>query len=120
VTGWIVSALLVLGSLFMLAAALGVYRMPDLYMRMSSSTKASTFGAALLLLGVAFAFLDTGTTTKLIAIVLFLLITTPVAAHMIARAAYHAGVELWKGTHVDELAARTGARRIPPGSDTAD
>lgn len=119
-TDWLASALLVLGSLFTLVAALGVYRMPDLFMRMSASTKASTFGAALLLGGVAVAFPEAGTATKLIAIVLFLFITTPVAAHMIARAAYYAGVELWKGTRVDELAAKAGPCRTAPQPDAHD
>lgn len=112
---WISGILLVLGSLFMAVAALGVYRMPDLYMRMSSSTKASTFGAMLLLGGVSLAFLDPATTTKAVAVVLFLFVTTPVAAHMIARAAYHTGVKLWEGTHVDQLAkpARDGPEKPP-------
>jgi multicomponent Na+:H+ antiporter subunit G len=115
VIDWISGILLVLGALFMAVAALGVYRMPDLYMRMSSSTKASTFGAMLLLGGVALSFLDPATSTKAIAVILFLFVTTPVAAHMIARAAYHTGVKLWEGTHVDELAgpARDGAGKSP-------
>jgi multicomponent Na+:H+ antiporter subunit G len=105
---WLAGILLLLGGLFMAIAALGVYRMPDLYMRMSSSTKASTFGAVLLLGGVSLVFLDPATTTKAIAVILFLFVTTPVAAHMIARAAYYAGVKLWEGTQVDELAEAVG------------
>jgi len=66
---WLAGILLLLGGLFMAIAALGVYRMPDLYMRMSSSTKASTFGAVLLLGGVSLVFLDPATTTKAIAVI---------------------------------------------------
>lgn len=111
----LVSILLIAGSLFTLVAALGVVRMPDLYMRLSGASKASTLGAALILSGVAPAFGEVGATTKLAAIILFLFLTAPVAAHMIARAAYRTGTPLWKGTHVDELAPKRDGDTPAPG-----
>jgi multicomponent Na+:H+ antiporter subunit G len=98
--------LLIIGALFMLVGGLGVLRFPDLYMRISASTKASTLGAGFSLLALAVYFNELGTTMRAIATIVFLVITGPVAAHLISRAAYLVGVALWKGTIADELCER--------------
>lgn len=98
--------LTVAGSFFMLVAAIGVIRMPDLLMRMHAATKAGTLGAGLLLLAVAVHFGETGVTIRAMATLVFLVFTAPVAAHVIGRAAYLSGGQrLWDRTVVDELAA---------------
>jgi multicomponent Na+:H+ antiporter subunit G len=81
-----------IGSLFMLLAAVGVLRLPDLFTRMQASTKSSTLGVACILLAVAVHFGRLGVTTQAVLVVAFFFLTTPVAAHMIARAAYVSGV----------------------------
>lgn len=91
------------GALFMALAGLGMLRMPDLFLRMSSSAKAGTLGAGLILLGAAIHFNDFSIYTRAFAIIVFLLLTAPVAAHMIGRAAHFDGVPLWKGTVQDDL-----------------
>lgn len=91
------------GSLLLLLAAVGITRMPDVFLRMQAAAKASTLGAVCLLLGVAFHFADLTVTTKSLLIIGFLFITTPVATHMMARAAYVVGVPLWAGTVRDDL-----------------
>jgi multicomponent Na+:H+ antiporter subunit G len=99
--------LLATGAFFMLVAAIGVLRMPDLLMRMHAATKAGTLGAGLLLLAVAVHFGQAGITIRALATVTFLLLTAPVAAHVIGRAAYLAGtLPLWDRTLVDELRAQ--------------
>jgi multicomponent Na+:H+ antiporter subunit G len=98
--------LLVIGALFMLIGGLGVVRFPDLYMRISASTKASTLGAGFALLALAVHFNELGTTMRAFATIVFLVITGPVAAHLISRAAYFVGVAPWKGTITDELCGR--------------
>ena len=95
--------LLVIGALFMLIGGLGVLRFPDLYMRISASTKASTLGAGFALLALAVHFNELGTTMRAFATIVFLVITGPVAAHLISRAAYFVGIAPWKGTVTDEL-----------------
>ncbi len=95
--------LLVGGAVFMVIAAVGIVRMPDLYMRMSSTTKASIFGLSMMLFGVALTFGTFAVTSKVVAMVAFLMLTSPVAAHMIGRAAYFDGVPFWKGMGKDEL-----------------
>lgn len=101
-----VSSLLLAGSLFMLLAAIGILRMPDLYMRMGTSTKASTLGLVCILTAVALHFMEIGVGARALATVFFVFLTAPVAAHMIGRAAYVVGVPLWNRTVVDELHGR--------------
>ena len=90
------------GSAFALLAALGVLRMPDVFTRMQASTKASTLGLGCLLIGAALQMGDFPSFIRLASIAAFVLLTTPVAAHVIARASYFANVPLWKGTLIDE------------------
>jgi len=91
------------GAFFILMAGLGLVRMPDLFLRMSASTKAATLGVGCTLLGVAFYFGDFATFIRAGAIIIFLLLTAPVAAHLIGRAAYQDGVPLWHKTQFDDL-----------------
>ena len=95
--------LLLTGTLFMLLAGFGLLRMPDLFLRMSAATKASTLGAGFILLAAAIHFEDLGTTSRALATIVFIFLTAPVAAHRIGRAAYFDGVPLWTGTRRDDL-----------------
>ncbi|GAP12152.1 multisubunit sodium/proton antiporter, MrpG subunit [Bellilinea caldifistulae] len=100
---WIVAIVMILGAAFMLIASIGLLRMPDLFSRMSATSKAATLGAGLVMLAAALYFSESGITLRVLAIIVFLLLTVPVAAHMIGRAAYFDGVPLWKGTLIDDL-----------------
>ena len=93
----------VIGSLFILVSAVGLLRMPDLYMRLSATTKAVTLGVGFVLFGTAIHFWDVGIVSRAIIIISFLLLTAPIGAHMIGRAAYFDNVPLWKETAHDEL-----------------
>lgn len=97
------NVLMLIGTAFLLLAAIGVLRMPDLFTRMQPATKAATLGVACVLLGAAFHFGDLGVTTRVVAAIIFFLLTAPVTAHLIARASYFVGTPLWRGTVVDEL-----------------
>jgi multicomponent Na+:H+ antiporter subunit G len=105
------AVLLSAGAFFMLLAALGIVRMPDLYTRMSATSKASTLGASLLALGAAAAFGREPVLAEAVALVAFLFLTAPVAAHMIGRAGYLTGVRPSPRTRVDALA---GSRDSAP------
>ncbi|CAH2030905.1 monovalent cation/H(+) antiporter subunit G [Trichlorobacter ammonificans] len=97
-------ALLLLGGVFFaLVAAIGVVRLPDIYMRLSAASKASTMGSSLILSAVALFFGSTVVTGKVVAIIAFTLLTAPVAAHMLGRAAYFSGEPLWDKSIRDEL-----------------
>lgn len=92
-----------IGTLTLILAAVGILRLPDAYMRMSSSTKAATMGIMCLLLAAALHFQETSATTRALATICFVLLTAPVAAHMIGRAAYYRRVPMWEGTIEDEF-----------------
>lgn len=100
---WLVVALMLIGAVFMLIAALGVARLPDLFTRMQAATKTGSAGAGAILLGVAIYFSEAEVTAKAAVVILFLLLTAPVAAHLLARAAYNSGVPLDRSTSPDEL-----------------
>ncbi|MCA9838326.1 MAG: monovalent cation/H(+) antiporter subunit G [Trueperaceae bacterium] len=89
------SILILLGSAFALIAALGLVRMPDLYMRMHAATKAGTLGVGFIVFAVAVFFADLRVFVEAFIIVVFLLITAPIGAHVLARAAYLSGLQLW-------------------------
>lgn len=95
--------LILLGGFFTFAAALGVVRLPDVFIRMHASTKAGTLGCGLILLAAAIHFGQIEFVARALAAIVFLMLTAPVGAHMIARAAYRSGVPLWSGTVIDEL-----------------
>jgi CPA2 family monovalent cation:H+ antiporter-2 len=97
------SVLMLIGATFALLAGAGVVRMPDLFTRMQAATKASTLGIGCIILAVAVHFGELGITTRALATIIFVILTAPVAAHMIARAAYFVGVPLWDQTIIDEL-----------------
>jgi multicomponent Na+:H+ antiporter subunit G len=90
------------GAAFALLAAVGVLRMPDVFTRMQAATKASTLGVGCLLLGAALQMGDFASLMSVTSIGAFVLLTTPVSAHVIARASYRAKVPLWEGTVLDE------------------
>jgi multicomponent Na+:H+ antiporter subunit G len=98
----VIGAMWIVGSVFALLAAVGVLRMPDVFTRMQASTKASTLGLGCLVIGAALQLGDAASVIRLLSIGAFLLLTTPVSAHVIARAAYRTGVLLWSGTVLDE------------------
>ena len=94
---------IVLGGLFIVVAALGILKLPDFYIRMSAITKAGTMGVGLIAIGIAIYFNDLEISLKSFVIITFMLGTAPVAAHIIARAAYKQGIPFWGRNLVDEL-----------------
>jgi multicomponent Na+:H+ antiporter subunit G len=96
------AVLWVVGSSFAFLAALGVLRMPDVFTRMQASTKASTLGLGCLLIGAALQFGDLPSIVGVVCVAAFTFLTTPVSAHVIARAAYRAEIRFWEGTVLDE------------------
>lgn len=95
---------LMLGTLFTLLAALGVVRLPDLYTRMHAASKAGAVGGGLILIAVAVISQDAAVSIRAIIGVIFLLLTTPVSAHLLARASYLSGYKPCSATLIDELA----------------
>jgi multicomponent Na+:H+ antiporter subunit G len=99
--------LLLLGALFSLVAAIGVVRLPDLFSRMHAASKAGPVGSGLVLLAVAVVSADTGVALRAIVGFVFLLLTTPVAAHLLARASYRTSDQLHMNMVTDELKSKS-------------
>ena len=76
--------------------------MPDVFTRMQASTKASTLGLGCLLAALAIRHPDVSVVMRALSIGAFMMLTTAVSAHVIARAAALTGAPLWKGTLIDE------------------
>jgi multicomponent Na+:H+ antiporter subunit G len=96
-----------IGTFFIFTAGLGLIRMPDLFLRMSMTTKGATFGVGSVILGSIIFFDNTSVTGRGIAIIIFMLLTVPISAHMIGRAGYlDKYVDIWDGTKVNELKGR--------------
>lgn len=114
-TTWISVALIAVGTAFSLLAAVGVLRMPDFFSRLQTSTKSSTLGVGCLVLAAALQFEGTGPMTRALLVVAFLMLTSPIAAQMLARAAYAEGVPMWEGTVIDELKPEEENAAATPG-----
>ena len=99
--------LLLVGALFVLLATVGVLRLPDLYTRMHAASKAGAVGGGLILIAVAVSSLDAAVALRALFGVVFLLLTTPISAHLLARASYFAGQKKCKQTVLDELESKT-------------
>lgn len=81
------------GAFFLLAGAIGMNRMPDLFTRMHAASVADTLGVSLMLIGMVFLAGFTLVTVKLVFLLAFLLFMGPVASHALAAAALQAGVK---------------------------
>jgi len=97
-------ALLMIGCFFMLLAAVGILRMPDLFTRLQVTSKASVLGMTCILSAAALHFNDPAVTTRAVIIIAFVVLTMPVATHLLARAGYTTNVHLSPETVVNELA----------------
>lgn len=109
---WLTGCLAFTGATLVLLAAIGIVRMPDLFTRMQAATKASTLGLGCLSGAAAIALADSSAVVRLVSIGAFVMLTSPVSNHVIARAAYLTKVPLWKGTVIDEWRS---SRNRPPG-----
>ena len=110
----VVAVMLVGGGLFTFLAALGVVRLPDVYTRMHAASKAGTVGSGLMLLAAGIHAGDAAILTRALAGFVFFVLTAPVAAHLLAKAAHAAGYRLTRLTVLDELrdAERGGKKRL--------
>ncbi|HEU4584176.1 MAG TPA: monovalent cation/H(+) antiporter subunit G [Gemmatimonadaceae bacterium] len=111
--GEIVAAFLMsAGVAFILIAGLGVARLPDVFQRMHSATKAGGIGSTLVILGVLVAGDIASPLTGVLTIV-FMLLTISVASQMLARAAYISGAELGGIERGDPLAGVLEREEMP-------
>ncbi len=94
--------LIAVGVLFDIFGCIGLVRFPDVYNRLQAATKCVTLGTIVLLIGVALVTESPAMAAKAIVCAVFILLTSPTAAHAIAKGAYASGVELWENSVVDK------------------
>jgi len=100
---WIVALLLIFGALFMLVAAIGVVKLPDVYMRMHAITKAASLGAILMLAAVFLWHPQWIVGIEALMVVLFVIFTAPIGTHMLARVSHKMKVPTGEGYVMDEM-----------------
>jgi multicomponent Na+:H+ antiporter subunit G len=102
----VIGLLYLSGAFFNLSAVVGILRLPDLYCRLHSSSKNTTLGSLLILIGLALRDLQLGegpAAVKLVGIGILLLIVNPIGSHALARASYKYGIPLWQGSKIDQM-----------------
>ncbi len=109
------SLLLLTGGIFIMIGALGMLKLPDFYTRLHAPTKATTLGIGCILIAsmALHAMRGQGLSIQELVISLFLFITAPISAYMIAKAAFHQRISLLKGTQNSALSKDILVRRPP-------
>ena len=87
------SLFITIGALSIIVGLLGVYRMPDFYTRLHAASIIDTLGAMLILFGLILYYGLNIVSLKLLLILIFILITTPTAAHALAKSALHGNLK---------------------------
>lgn len=95
--------LILIGSLFILISSIGMLRLPDFYTRNSASTKAVVLGVLLILLGVGLHYNEIMVFIEIFGILFFIFLISPLAAHIVSRAAVITKVAFWDRTDLREL-----------------
>ncbi|WP_018981874.1 Na+/H+ antiporter subunit G [Salinimonas chungwhensis] len=114
----IVSILLIIGGTFVLVGSIGLFRLKDVYCRLHGPTKATTVGlGGILLSSMIYMSHHNGyLSIHELLITLFLVITAPVTAHILAKAAMHHKVKTMEATRNSHMVT-TAREQRPPVSD---
>lgn len=116
----IISFLLLSGGTFILIGSIGLVRLRDFYMRLHAPTKATTLGIGTLLLALAIVVSveESALSVHTLVISLFLSITAPISAHMLAKAALHHKIAMDKSTKNPHLADKAYHHQPPTSPDS--
>ncbi|GAC27917.1 Na+/H+ antiporter subunit G [Brumicola pallidula] len=114
----IISAFLILGGLFVLVGSIGLIRLQDFYVRLHAPTKATTLGlGCVLIASIVYMYHIQGyASINELLITLFLVITAPVTAHILAKVAMHHRVKVMQRTRNQHL-IETARMQLPPEND---
>ncbi|MGM9925527.1 MAG: monovalent cation/H(+) antiporter subunit G [Bacillus sp. (in: firmicutes)] len=110
----IIAILILIGAFLSLVTSFGLLRLPDVYTRNHAASKAATLGVMSIMLGTfIYFYIEHGHfNSRVLLGILFVFFTAPVSGHLISRAAYNSGVELWDKSVRDDLkTARESAKK---------
>lgn len=116
----ICSIFILIGVLFMLIAAIGMVRLPDFYVRNSASAKATTMGLGFILVGIGIYRNDLQVMLEIAAILFFILLISPLAAHVISRSAIKTKVPFLKNTDLREMEGKNFAKSETDAAPTTE
>lgn len=96
----LLAILILIGAVFTLIGSIGLFKLPDFYMRLHGPTKASTLGVGALLIAsaISFSLSEEAISLHEVLVTLFLFITAPIGAHLMAKAAIHIHTDQISGT----------------------
>lgn len=100
-----------IGLFFDLLGCLGLIRLPDIYNRLQASTKCVTFGTCSILFGTFLMLGFTAGGIKSLICIVFIVLTAPVSAHALSRAAHKSGIKLWDKSVCDKYEEDSNAER---------
>lgn len=100
---WLVFIFLIMGAAFVLVSAIGLLRLPDLFIRIHASTKTTSLGFMLMLAGMMLTFPEWAVILKGILTILFVFLTAPLGSHMISKAGNILGIRKWDYYTHDDL-----------------
>ena len=92
----------VIGAIFNIAGCIGLVRLPDIYNRLQAATKCVTLGTCSILFGVFVYIGVSGIGIKALLCACFILLTSPTAAHALARGSHLFGIKLWEKSVCDK------------------
>ncbi|WP_196259355.1 monovalent cation/H(+) antiporter subunit G [Pelagibacterium limicola] len=100
---YLAGLLVIIGAMFSLLAVIGLLRLPDLYTRTHAASKAGTVGSGAVLVAIALVSFDFAVILRALVGIVFFMLTAPISAHLLARAAFMAGYKPHPKTHLNEL-----------------
>lgn len=118
----LLAVLIVFGAALVLIGSIGLIKLPDFYTRLHAPTKATTLGMGSLLIAslIFTSYVDGALTVQQLLITLFLFITAPIAAHMLAKTALHLDIKALERTNNLELQQRARERQAPHPESSQD
>lgn len=101
----LIAFMLIGGTIMTALATVGIIRLPDMYSRLHAATKSTTLGVIMIMTGafIYFWYIEGLIETNLLLGALFILLTSPVASHLLARSAFHSDVKPYKLTVLNDL-----------------
>ncbi|MEZ0166247.1 monovalent cation/H(+) antiporter subunit G [Kineococcus sp. LSe6-4] len=107
----VAGVLVVAGAAFAVTAGVGLLRFGDLWLRIHAGSKPQVLGLLLVLLGTALHLRSVAASAALLLVAVFQVLTTPVSAHVLARAGHRSGAVPRAGLRRDDLAAHEAGDR---------